>query len=140
MLAERLRHSSPPEIDLSTPEAAAVALRVFFRISSEWKLTPAEEQVLLGVGKTTLFAWRAGKVKAGLDATTIERLSHIFGIYKSLQMLLPVPERANAWIRSRNTSTIFGGDTALRRLMGGQFTDLIAVHSYLDAARGGDFS
>ena len=40
-----------------------------------------------------------GRIKRGLDGATLERLSHIFGIYAALQILLPLPERANAWVR-----------------------------------------
>lgn len=67
----------------------------------------------------TLYQWRQGKV-APLDAHVLERLSNLFGIYAALQILLPVPERANAWIRKPNTAPFLG-----------------VVRQYLDAERGG---
>lgn len=126
-------------VDVRSPETAGKVLPVFFRIAEAWGLTSTEQQVLLGVGKSTLAAWRAGKVKAGLDRTVLERLSYVFGIYSALQILLPIPERADAWIRRENTAAPFGGGSALRRMLGGQVADLLAVHAYLNAQRGGDF-
>jgi Protein of unknown function (DUF2384) len=67
----------------------------------------------------------------------LERLSYLFGIYAALQILLPVPERANAWIRKPNTAPFLGGQSALDRMLGGQVGDLFAVRQYLDAERGG---
>ena len=127
-----------PAVD--SPATAAAVLAVFFRISAEWGLGAAEEQVLLGVGKTTLFAWKAGRIKSGLDAVVLERLSYLLRIYSALEILLPVPERARAWLKKSNSAPLFGGGTALQRLLAGQVGDLMLVAQYLDAQRGGDFS
>lgn len=132
--------ASPPPADVHSPDTAAQVLAVFFRIAAEWGLTPAEEQTLLGVGRTTLFAWKAGRVRAGLDAHVLERLSYVLRIYGALEILLPVPERARAWLRRENAAPLFGGGTALARMLGGQVGDLMVVAAYLDAQRGGDFS
>ena len=93
-----------------------------------------------GVGKTTLFAWRAGRFRAGLDAAVLERLSYLLRIYAALEILLPVRERALAWLRKPNAAPLFGGGTALQRLLAGQVGDLMVVAQYLDAQRGGDFA
>ena len=122
---------------LDTPAAAAAGLRTFFRIAEAWALTNDDQQRLLGCGRSTFFDWKAGRIKSALDAATLERLSHIFGIYAALQILLPVAERANAWIKQPNTAPLFGGGTALERLRGGQVSDLFVVRQYLDAQRGG---
>jgi len=122
---------------LYTPGAAQAALRTFFRIAEAWGLTNDDQQRLLGCGRSTFFDWKAGRIKSGLDAATLERLSHLFGIYSALQILLPVPERANAWIKQPNTAPLFGGGSALDRLRGGQVSDLFVVRQYLDAQRGG---
>lgn len=122
---------------LDSPEAASAALRTFFNISKAWVLTAAEEQRLLGVQRSTIYAWRAGDFPVRLDADTLERLSYIFGIYSALQVLFPVPERADAWIRKPNSAPLFGGDSALARMLGGQVGDLFEVRRYLDAVRGG---
>jgi hypothetical protein len=54
-----------------------------------------------------------------------------------LQILLPLKERADAWVRQPNAAPLFGGRSALDRMMGGQVADLYVVRHYLDAQRGG---
>jgi len=122
---------------LHSPVAAQAALRTFFRIALAWGLSNEEQQKLLGCGRTTFFDWKAGRIKAGLDAATLERLSHIFGIYAGLQILLPIPERADAWVKKPNSAPLFGGRSALERMLAGQVSDLFVVRQYLDAQRGG---
>jgi hypothetical protein len=130
---------APGPVSVDSLETAKQVLAVFFRLADRWGLSSAEQQRLLGVGKTTLFAWKAGRVRAGLDAAVLERLSYLFRIHAALQILLPVPERAVAWLRQPNTAPLFGGGTALQRMLGGQVGDLMRVADHLDAARGGDF-
>ena len=67
----------------------------------------------------------------------LERLSHLFAIYAALHILFPLDEHANAWIRKPNTAPLFGGRSALDRMLGGQVGDLMVVRQYLDAQRGG---
>jgi len=112
-------------------------LRTFFNIGRSWGLSATDEQRLLGVQRSTVYAWRSGDFPARLDADTLERLSYVFGIYSALQVLFPVPERADAWIRKPNTAAVFGGDSALARMLGGHVADLFQVRQYLDAVRGG---
>jgi hypothetical protein len=125
-----------PPIDLSAPAASAAALRTFWRLADAWALGAAEQAALLGVGRTTLYQWKQGKVGA-LDRHQLERLSYLFGIYAALQILFPLAGRANEWLRKPNTAPIFGGRSALERMLGGQVADLFVVRQYLDAQRGG---
>ena len=67
----------------------------------------------------------------------LERISYVLGIYKALQILLPETERADAWVTTPNAAPLFGGDSALTRMLGGNVGDLYAVRQYLDAQRGG---
>ena len=115
------------------------ALRVFFRIAQAWGLTPAQEQIVLGTSRTTLFNWKSGAVRASLEPVALERLSYVFRIYAALEILLPIPERANVWVKAPNTASLFGGASALDRMLAGQVGDLKVVADYLDAQRGGDF-
>ena len=126
----------PAAPDLSSASAAAAALRTFFRIADAWQLSVAEQTTLLGVARTTLYQWKQGKV-APLDRHLLERLSPLFGIYSSLHILFPLAERADAWLRKPNTAPLFGGGSALERMLGGQVADLWIVREYLDAQRGG---
>lgn len=128
--------AKPVGVNLNTPAAAEAALRTFWRLADAWKLTTVEQTTLLGVARTTLYQWKAGRV-GPLDRHVLERLSYLFGIYAALQILLPVPERANEWIRKPNTAPFLAGASALDRMLGGQVADLFVVRQYLDAERGG---
>ncbi len=128
--------AKPVGVNLNTTAAGEAALRTFWRLAEAWKLTTAEQIALLGVARTTLYQWKQGKV-GPLDRHVLERLSYLFGIYAALQILLPVPERANEWIRKPNTAPFLAGSSALERMMGGQVADLFVVRQYLDAERGG---
>ena len=127
---------TPKTVNLQSAAAAEAALRTFWRLAQAWHLSLNEQLTLLGVGRTTLYQWKQGKV-GPLDRHVLERLSYLFGIYAALQILLPVPERANEWIRKPNTAPLLGGQSALSRMLGGQVADLFVVRQYLDAQRGG---
>jgi hypothetical protein len=130
----------PQTTDLGTVEAARKVLRAFFNIAKAWRLVPGEQGALLGVSQPTCYRWRNGQTTAALPGDTLERLGYVLNIYAALQILLPVPERADAWVRQPNTAPLFGGEPALSRMLGGRVGDLKVVADYLDAMRGGDFS
>ncbi|MEW6706292.1 MAG: MbcA/ParS/Xre antitoxin family protein [Pseudomonadota bacterium] len=128
------------------PSAAAVTpqqmsgagLRAFARIAELWSLSVDEQLKLLGdPPRSTYFAWRKHPETAKLPRDTLERLSYLLGIYKALQILFPVAQRADEWIRRPNDAPLFGGRSALDRMLAGNVSDLHLVRSYLDAARGG---
>ena len=125
-----------PAVDLTSARAAGAALRTFFRLADAWQLSVAEQTTLLGVARTTLYQWKQGKV-GSLDRHLLERLSYLFGIYAALQILFPLAQRANEWLRKPNAAPVFGGRSALERMLGGQVGDLFVVRQYLDAQRGG---
>ncbi len=130
------RTAKPVAVDLGNTATAEAALRSFWRLADGWKLTTTEQITLLGVARTTLYQWKQGKVRP-LDRHVLERLSYLFGIYAALQILLPVPERANEWLRKPNTAPFLAGSSALDRMLSGQVADLFVVRQYLDAERGG---
>ena len=126
----------PQPIDLNSAAAATAAMRTFWRLADTWGLSATEQMTLLGVGRTTLYQWKQGKV-GPLDRHVLERLSYLFGIHAALQILLPLPQRAAQWLRKPNAAALFGGNSALARMLGGQVADLFVVRQYLDAERGG---
>lgn len=129
----RAAHASP---DLATREAGQALLRTFFGIADAWKLAPREAMALLGLtSRSTFHVWKTGKSGA-LPRDTLERISYVLGIYKALQMLLPSDEAADAWIRRPNDAPLFGGRSALDRLLSGNVADLYEVRRYVDAQRG----
>ena len=128
--------AEPPAPDLATREAGQALLRTFFGIADAWKLSSKEAMTLLGLrSRSTYHVWKDGKA-GPLPRDTIERISYVLGIYKALQMLLPSDESADAWIRKPNAAPLFGGRSALDRLMSGNVADLYEVRRYLDAQRG----
>jgi len=127
--------------DVSDERLAAAGLRAFVRIAEAWGLSVDEQLVLLGQpARSTFFAWRQHPEKARLSRDTLERLSNLLGIYKSLQILLPEPAAADAWVRQPNTAEAFGGRSALQRMLAGNVGDLNFVRRYLDGVRGGGWS
>lgn len=117
-------------------QLAAAGLRAFQRIATLWQLSIAEQLTLLGLqSKSTYFKWRKDP-GVRLPRDTLERLSYLLGIFKALQILLPDPAAADHWLRRPNSAALFGGRSALERMLSGQVADLYLVRQYLDAQRG----
>ncbi len=133
---------APPAASAVAPERlAAAGLRAFAGIVRAWGLSVDEQMCLLGQPpRSTFFAWRKHPDKAALSRDTLERLSNILGIYKSLQILLPDAATADAWVRQPNAAAPFGGRSALDRMLAGNVADLNLVRRYLDGMRGGGWS
>lgn len=141
MLARTNTLPAPADAEVSAQRLAAAGLRAFERIAIAWGLTIDEQLALLGApARSTYFAWRKAPDKAQLPRDTLERLSNLLGIYKSLQILLPDPAAADGWVRQPNQAPLFGGGTALQRLLAGNVSDLHLVRRYLDGVRGGGWS
>ena len=129
------RRNNPP----SPVQLAAAGLRAFARIATHWGLSIDEQRRLLGEPpRSTFFAWRKQPDKASLPRDTLERLSNLLGIYKSLQILLPDTAAADAWVRQPNAA--FGGATALAQMLAGNVSDLNRVRRVLDSARSGGWA
>ena len=111
-------------------------LRAFANIAEAWGLPVADQLKLLGIAsRSTFFKWRRER-NPRLPGDTLERLSYLLGIYKSLQILLPDQKLADEWVRKPNAAPAFGGRSALERMLSGQVADLYVVRQYLDAQRG----
>ncbi|MGH7476703.1 MAG: MbcA/ParS/Xre antitoxin family protein [Longimicrobiales bacterium] len=122
---------------VSAGRQGAAGLRAFARIADAWRLSVDEQLVLLGgPGRSTYYKWRK-EAAPELPRDTLERLSYLLGIYKALQILFPEPVRADRWVRAPNSAAVFGGGSALQRMLGGQMADLYLVRQYLDAQLGG---
>ena len=126
-----------PQIQPNSHDVIAAALQAFFNISDRWGLTTTQERILLGEPPaSTFFKWKAEKNARRLGRDTLERISYLVGIYKALHTLLPSVHSADEWVRKPNEAPLFGGDTALNRMLGGNVADLAEVRRYLDAQRG----
>lgn len=118
-------------------QIASAALQIFFSLSNRWGLKAKEERTLLGEPATsTFFSWKADKTARKLDRDTLDRISYLMGIHKALNILLPSSRAADEWIKKPNNAPLFGGDTALNRMLGGSLADLADIRRYLDAQRG----
>jgi hypothetical protein len=128
--------SALSKIDIAAaPDRDAVALGAFFRLVELWGLSMEQARLLLGrPSRATMYNWKAGRARA-VPHDTLRRISYLLGIYKALQILYREPHLADTWIRRPNAA--FGGQSALERMLAGDVTDLAAVRSHLDAARGG---
>ena len=112
------------------------ALRTFFNIANVWQLSVAEQRALLGwPAASTYHKYKSGD-HAALSFDTLTRLSLVLGIYKSLQVLYPEPQFADAWIRMPNTNAIFGGATPLSVMIDAGIDGLYRVRRLLDGRRG----
>ena len=136
-MAGMTAQAQPAETGFDRRSLSGPALRTFFRIAAAWKLSVDEQMALLGLTtRSTYFKWKKGE-DAILPKDTLERISYILGIYKALQILLPDPAAADAWVRQPTDAPTFAGGSALDRMLSGRVADLSVVRQYLDAERSG---
>jgi hypothetical protein len=124
--------SSLAREDRRDAERIEAGLRTFFRIADAWELSPDEAMVLLGSPpRSTFYKWRSGDV-GRVPPDTLERLSHLFGVYGALHSIFSAPERADGWVRRPNQAAAFGGRSALDRMLDGRVADLWEVRRHLE--------
>lgn len=108
-------------------------LDTFLEITGRWGLSTDEQIILLGSpARSTFFKWK--KEGGALPRDTLERISHVFNIFKNLEILFPDPQISDGWVRKPNRA--WGQRTALERILDGSLSDLYEVRRYLDAKRG----
>jgi hypothetical protein len=126
-----------PAVAIDRQGLSGPGLRAFFRIADLWGLSVDEQMTLLGASaRSTFFKWKKNP-NTVLPKDTLERISYILGIYKGLQILLPDEKASDEWVKRPNTAPLFGGQSALNRMLSGQVADMFVVRQYLDAQRGG---
>ena len=122
--------------DRSGSHLGGAGIRAFVALADAWHLSMAEQLALLGLqSRSTFFKWKKDP-SPRLPRDTLERISYLLGIYKSLQILLPDAAAADAWLRKPNAAAPFAGRSAIERMLSGQVADLYVVRQYLDAERG----
>jgi hypothetical protein len=116
---------------------SGAAFELFLAIVELWGVSPAEARTLLGsLPESTFYKYQKAPRSAHLSHDTLARISHLLAIYKSINLLLPRAESADAWVRRPNDAPLFKGRSALEYMLGGEFEDIAAVRRYLDAERG----
>jgi hypothetical protein len=130
-MAAHLQPETIPGADLGGP-----ALRAFFNLAERWNLRIADQRRLLGdPPESTFYKWK--RLQSGtLSRDVLERISYLLGIFKNLQILFPDPQQADGWVHRASQATVFGGQSALQRMLSGNVADLYVVRQYLDAQRG----
>lgn len=121
---------------LSDKKLSGPALKAFFNIAEKWQLNDNDKIQLLGSpGRTTFYKWKASK-SGTLPKDTLERISYILGIYKALHLIFSDSKIADEWVNKPNKYPLFGGKSAISRMLSGNVADLYVVRQYLDAQRG----
>jgi hypothetical protein len=129
--------SEAPEMQIDPRAASGPALRTFFKIAQCWDLNVEEQIKLLGGPTRAAFSKWKQEQDGRLTPDALERVSYILGVFKAINILLPDEDAADAWIKKPNDAPIFGGASALDRMLSGDVADLLLVRQYLDAQRGG---
>ena len=127
--------ASGPHCGDVTQDEACAMLRAAFNLFARWQLDGAQSRRLLGSPRERTFQrWKSGEV-ASVPHDTVCRLGDLMGIHKALRYMFAEPQRGYDWIRK--PSTVFGGHSALDRMLQGAPSDLTAMRAYLDAERAG---
>lgn len=110
-------------LDFNSARVQKVALKIFLRICRRWQLNDEQMKILLDVDD----CFRLDDEYPQISRKTLERISYVFGVYKSLRIIFPTERQANAWIKKPNAA--FDGNTALQIML----NDPSVVRRYLDA-------
>jgi hypothetical protein len=133
MPAVARRQPESPRTDRLTP----TAIRAFEKIADLWGLSVEQRRTLLGdIPPSSYFKYKRHPQSAKLSRDTLERISHLLGIFKSINVLLPRRESADAWVRRPNEAALFKGRSALEYMLSGGFAAIVDIRRYLDAERG----
>ena len=122
--------------DPESAKAGQVALKFFFNLMDKWNCTLEQQMVLLGsIGRSTLYKYRQ-LPEVRLPRDTLERVSYLMGIHKSLRILFGDKPSTYEWIKKANSEAPFNGNSALQMMLAGGVVDLADVRHYLDGVRG----
>jgi len=127
---------SDPTLDLDSTKAGQVALKFFFNLMEKWDCSMEQQMILLGsIGRSTLYKYRQ-LPEVRLPRDTMERVSYLMGIHKSLRILFGDKPSTYEWIKKANSEAPFNGNSALQLMLAGGVVDLADVRRYLDGVRG----
>jgi hypothetical protein len=105
-------------IALARVDVVGAVLRVLGGLAKVWSLTDLEQARLLGVELAQLEAWQITEPDQ-IPPNFLERASLLLGIFKAINTLLPIPERADAWIRKPNAAPLFAGRAPIEVMLDG---------------------
>lgn len=127
---DRFEREAPdfPDADVKADNAA---IRVFAGLARAWSLTKREQLMLLGLEGAAALEELRRSPRSDLPVEIIERLAILLDIYRSINTLLPAPQRADAWMRSANAASGFAGRSALDIMVEPGLNGLRMVRAYL---------
>ncbi len=109
---------------------------------NRWNLTPEEIAALLGGITIESYQDMCHRAESGLSITmtpdTVERLSLLLGIWKALQLLVPVerPDLAFEWFNKPNNSPLLQGKSIKDYLLeNNTLESFYTVRDYLNSNR-----
>lgn len=129
----RLEHEATTSFGSDVISIPSAILRVFEGIAGAWSLEEGEKVEMLGLNTV---AELQGLRTAALDEVPmgiIERVVILLDIFKATNILLPQPNRADAWIRRPNRAPLFAGQSALEVMLARGLEGLREVRAYLQA-------
>ena len=106
-------------------------LRVFDGLAQAWRLEQKERFGLLGVSGDVQYEALEQLPLEELPIDVLERVSTLLTIFEALGTLLPIPERADTWLRKPNSAPLFEGGTALDLMLDRGSEGMRQVRSYL---------
>lgn len=114
----------------------SVALGAIQELANRWGVPKGKRYLLLGQPESTVNHWFAALNRdelgdTPLDATMLERMSHLISIYDGLHRLF-VGDEADAWMHRKNRA--FAQRAPLDVLLTGTFENLLKVRHYVDRA------
>lgn len=126
--------TAPSKYDAT--EMAAVALKAFGNVMSEWSIPLNEAAALADMSESTWKRARKPGYSAGLGKDQMLRLSAVIGIYKALNLYFSEPI-ASRWMTLPNQGPLFNGARPVDTLIEEGLPQFLRVRTYLDALRGG---
>lgn len=129
-VVDRIEHHHGPDGNRSG--IANPVMRVFAGLVSVWSLSAQEQMALLDIGYPAELDRLRQASTEDVPVAVVERIAILLDIFEAINTLLPVPERADAWIRKSNTGRLFGGRSPLD-LMVESHGGLLLVRQQLQA-------
>lgn len=127
---DRIEREAPNMFPGPAVEPGNAVMRVFDGLTKAWSLTGPEQLMLLGLEEPAALVTLRHTSMTDLPVEVIERMAIILDVFRSINTLLPVPERADMWVRRPNAAPGFNGRSALDLMLEG-IDGLRTVRSYL---------
>lgn len=107
---------------------------MIMRLFEHWKLTYAEQAIMLGFSPkthSTIARYKNGSQAIALDRDTYDRVRFLLSIHKNLRTIFPLnKDLGYAWVKAQNRT--FDGKTPFDIIAQEGFLGLARVNNYLE--------